>query len=48
MWGLYQHKLSFGGHWVELAGAQELVIRPNRYRAGRIAARLSRLLGRRG
>ena len=46
MWGLYQHKLSFGGGWLELAGAQERVIRPNRYRAGRIAARLVRLTGR--
>jgi lipid II:glycine glycyltransferase (peptidoglycan interpeptide bridge formation enzyme) len=46
MWGLYQHKLSFGGQWLELAGAHEKVIRPARYGAGRIAARLSRLLGR--
>jgi lipid II:glycine glycyltransferase (peptidoglycan interpeptide bridge formation enzyme) len=46
MWGLYQHKLSFGGQWLELAGAHEKVIRPTRYRAGRIAARVSRLLGR--
>ncbi len=46
MWGLYQHKLSFGGQWLELAGAHEKVIRPNRYRAGRIAGRVSRLIGR--
>ena len=26
MWGLYQHKLSFGGQWLELAGAHERVV----------------------
>jgi lipid II:glycine glycyltransferase (peptidoglycan interpeptide bridge formation enzyme) len=46
MWGLYQHKLSFGGRWLELAGAHEKVIRPTRYRTGRIVARLARVLGR--
>ncbi len=46
MWGLYQHKLSFGGHWLELSGAHEKVIRPNRYRIGRLAARLARAAGR--
>ena len=46
MWGLYQHKLSFGGTWVELTGAHERVIRPARYRAGRVAARAARLLRR--
>jgi len=46
MWGLYQHKLSFGGHWLELAGAHELVIRPRRYRAGRLVAKLARVVGR--
>jgi lipid II:glycine glycyltransferase (peptidoglycan interpeptide bridge formation enzyme) len=40
--GLYEHKRSFGAHWVELAGAQERVIRPWRYAAGRTAARLRR------
>jgi lipid II:glycine glycyltransferase (peptidoglycan interpeptide bridge formation enzyme) len=44
--GLYQHKMSFGGEWLELAGAHERVIRPNRYRAGRLTARLARLLTR--
>ena len=48
MWGLYQHKLSFGGQWLELAGAHERVLSPSRYRAGRIAARLARSLGRAG
>jgi lipid II:glycine glycyltransferase (peptidoglycan interpeptide bridge formation enzyme) len=46
MYGLYQHKLSFGGQWLQLAGAHEQVIRPGRYRAGRIAARFSRLVRR--
>jgi hypothetical protein len=46
MWGLYQHKLSFGGRWIQLAGAHERVFRPGRYRAGRVAARIARLLSR--
>jgi lipid II:glycine glycyltransferase (peptidoglycan interpeptide bridge formation enzyme) len=46
MYGLYQHKLSFGGRWIELAGAQERVVRPTRYRAGRVAARVARLVRR--
>jgi len=48
MHGLYQHKLSFGGQWLELAGAHEKVIRPNRYVAGRLASRIARVLGRGG
>jgi lipid II:glycine glycyltransferase (peptidoglycan interpeptide bridge formation enzyme) len=44
MHGLYQHKLSFGARWLELAGAHERVIRPNRYRAGRLLARARRLV----
>ena len=47
MYGLYQHKKSFGAHWVELAGAHEKVIRANHYRAGRVVARLSKILDRR-
>jgi lipid II:glycine glycyltransferase (peptidoglycan interpeptide bridge formation enzyme) len=46
MWGLYQHKLSFGGQWLELSGAHERVLDANRYRLGRLAARASRLVGR--
>ena len=38
MHGLLQHKLSFGASWLELAGAHERVIRPRRYRAGRLVA----------
>jgi lipid II:glycine glycyltransferase (peptidoglycan interpeptide bridge formation enzyme) len=46
MWGLYQHKRSFGGEWLELTGAHERVIDPNRYRVGRLASRAKRLLRR--
>lgn len=42
MFGLYQHKRSFGAEWVELPGAHEKVIRPMRYLAGRLAARVAR------
>ncbi len=42
MFGLYQHKRSFGAEWVELPGAHERVLRPWRYTAGRIAARVMR------
>ncbi len=44
MHGLLQHKLSFGGRWLELAGAHERVIRPRRYRAGRVLAGVARRL----
>lgn len=46
MWGLYQHKRSFGGEWLDLTGAHERVLDANRYRIGRIAAKASRLLRR--
>ncbi|HYK95860.1 MAG TPA: GNAT family N-acetyltransferase [Candidatus Dormibacteraeota bacterium] len=42
MYGLYQHKRSFGAEWVELPGAHERVIRPTRYLLGRIVARVVR------
>lgn len=42
--GLMEHKLSFGGQWLDLAGAHERVVRPNRYRAGRILSAVSRRL----
>ncbi|HET7701847.1 MAG TPA: GNAT family N-acetyltransferase [Candidatus Limnocylindrales bacterium] len=45
-WGLYQHKRSFGGEWLELAGAHERVLDPSRYRLGRLAARAARILRR--
>jgi peptidoglycan pentaglycine glycine transferase (the first glycine) len=47
MWGLYQHKRSFGAEWLELTGAHERVIDPRRYQAGRVAGRVARLLRRR-
>ncbi|HWP64025.1 MAG TPA: hypothetical protein VNO86_11205 [Candidatus Binatia bacterium] len=47
LYGLYEHKRSFGAEWVELAGAHELVVRPIRYAAGRALARAARLLRRR-
>ncbi len=44
--GLYEHKRSFGAEWVQLVGAQERVVRPRRYAAGRAASKAARLLGR--
>ena len=46
-WGLYEHKVGFGAHWVELAGAHELVLRPAVYRAGLVARSARRALRRR-
>jgi serine/alanine adding enzyme len=46
MFGLYEHKRSFGAEWVEMTGAHERVIRPWRYALGRAAARVSRVTGR--
>jgi lipid II:glycine glycyltransferase (peptidoglycan interpeptide bridge formation enzyme) len=46
MFGLYEHKRSFGASWVEMTGAHERVIRPWRNLAGRAAARAARLLRR--
>ncbi|MFL5680446.1 MAG: lipid II:glycine glycyltransferase FemX, partial [Chloroflexota bacterium] len=43
MYGLYQHKLSFGAAWLPLSGAHERVIRPNRYRAGTLVSRAARV-----
>lgn len=42
MFGLYQHKRSFGADWIALPGAHERVLRPWRYAAGRLAARVMR------
>jgi peptidoglycan pentaglycine glycine transferase (the first glycine) len=50
MYGLLQFKESFGGEWVELSGAQELVLRPVRHGAATVAssaARTARALLRR-
>lgn len=46
MWGLYQHKRSFGAEWVEMTGAHERVLEPTRYRVGRLTSRVVRLAGR--
>jgi hypothetical protein len=46
LYGLYQHKRSFGGQWLELTGAHERIYDARGYRAGRLAARIARL-GRR-
>ena len=46
MYGLYQHKQSFGAHWLQLTGAHERVIRPRRYLAGRAVSRALRLVRR--
>ena len=44
--GLYKHKMSFGGQLIELRGAHERVIRPRRYRAGRLISGFARLVSR--
>jgi len=46
LYGLYQHKRSFGGRWLELTGAHERVDDPLGYRLGRVASRVSRLVRR--
>jgi len=44
-YGLYEHKRSFGAAWVELAGAQEVVIHAWRYGLGRVAGKAARTIG---
>ena len=46
MAGLYEHKRSFGAHWVAMTGAHERVMRPSRYSIGRVASRLDRAISR--
>ena len=46
MAGLYEHKRSFGAHWVEMTGAHERVTRPLPYAIGRITARVARVVAR--
>jgi lipid II:glycine glycyltransferase (peptidoglycan interpeptide bridge formation enzyme) len=48
MYGLYEHKRSFGATWVELTGAHERAIRPRRYALGRALSRVVRLTQGRG
>ncbi len=42
MFGLLEFKRSFGGRWVELAGAHEKTLRPARARAGELLTGLAR------
>lgn len=46
LYGLYQHKQSFGGRWLALTGAHERIYDPLGYRLGRMASRATRLLRR--
>ena len=46
LYGLYQHKQSFGGRWLELTGAHERVYDARGYQVGRLASRAARLLRR--
>ena len=46
LYGLYRHKVSFGGRWLQLTGAHERVYDPRGYRAGRLASRVARLVRR--
>jgi lipid II:glycine glycyltransferase (peptidoglycan interpeptide bridge formation enzyme) len=46
MYGLYQHKRSFGGTWVALTGAHERVADGRGYALGRAAMRAQRVLRR--
>ncbi|MBA2255036.1 MAG: peptidoglycan bridge formation glycyltransferase FemA/FemB family protein [Chloroflexi bacterium] len=48
LWGLLEHKRSFGAEWVESTAAHQLVIRPWVHRAGRGARAVYRLVRRRG
>ena len=42
LYGLYQHKQSFGGQWLALTGAHERVFDPRGYQIGRLASRAAR------
>ncbi len=46
LYGLYQHKRSFGGRWLELTGAHERVYDVRGYQAGRLSGRLARVVHR--
>lgn len=46
MWGLFEHKRSFGATWVEMTGAHERMLRPWRHQLGRVTTRVARLAGR--
>ncbi|MBI2764250.1 MAG: peptidoglycan bridge formation glycyltransferase FemA/FemB family protein [Chloroflexi bacterium] len=42
MYGLYEHKRSFGAEWVEQVGAHERILHPRRYAAGRVLLGIGR------
>jgi lipid II:glycine glycyltransferase (peptidoglycan interpeptide bridge formation enzyme) len=46
LYGLYQHKQSFGGQWLALTGAHERVFDPRGYQIGRLATRAARVIRR--
>ena len=46
LYGLYQHKRSFGGAWLELTGAHERADDPRGYALGRLLQRAGRVLRR--
>jgi lipid II:glycine glycyltransferase (peptidoglycan interpeptide bridge formation enzyme) len=46
LYGLYQHKRGFGGHWLELTGAHERVFDARGYALGRLSGRVARLARR--
>jgi lipid II:glycine glycyltransferase (peptidoglycan interpeptide bridge formation enzyme) len=46
LYGLYQHKRSFGATWLALTGAHERVYDARGYATGRLAGRVSRLARR--
>ncbi|HEY4188788.1 MAG TPA: GNAT family N-acetyltransferase [Candidatus Limnocylindrales bacterium] len=46
LYGLYQHKRSFGGQWLALTGAHERVYDARGYQAGRLTGRLARVVRR--
>lgn len=46
MYGLYQHKVAFGGRWLELTGAHERVFDARGYAIGRLTSGLVRVIRR--
>lgn len=46
LYGLYQHKLAFGGQWLALTGAHQRVFDRRGYAVGRLTGRLARLARR--
>ncbi len=46
MYGLYKHKIAFGGTWLELTGAHERVFDARGYAVGRLTSGLARVLRR--